>query len=168
LSHRNGYNCSKLGGHPGKISQIKKGRNMNRTLVSKRNCTIALFCALFMGVTHPALAQKAKPKETKGVSVDATSTLTIAPQIPGFEGHVLRLRQVTMVPGGVIAHHTHANRPTVVYIVSGELTEYRDGGQEITHRAGEQWVEGADVSHWAENRGQVPAVLIGADIIPKK
>lgn len=141
---------------------------MKRTLVSMRDCAIALICALFTSVAYPAVAQEAKPTETKGVSVDATSTLAIAPQIPGFEGYVLRLRQITAQPGGVIGHHSHADRPTIVHLVSGGLTEDRDDGQEITHRAGEQWVEGADVGHWVENRGQIPAILIVADIVPEQ
>lgn len=128
---------------------------------------VALIGVLLLGGGQPAPAQDAKPTETTGVSVDTTSLQPLTPQIPGFDGYVLRLRRVTMEPGAVIAHHSHGERPTAVYVVSGELTEHRDDGQVITYRTGEQWVEGGDVSHWAENGGNVPSVLIVADIVPK-
>ena len=141
---------------------------MNRKPITRRGCAVALMGALLVASVLPTVAQGPKPQETKGVSIDETTVLGIAPQIPQFKGFGLRLRKVTVEPGGVIAHHSHAERPIVVYIMSGELTEYRDDGQVITHRAGEQWTEGADVAHWSENRGQVPAVLIGADIVPEE
>ncbi len=62
--------------------------------------------------------------------------------------------------------HSHANGPVVAYLVSGEYTEHRDGMGEIVHQPGEQWVEGADVAHWSENRGSEPTVLINVDIRP--
>ena len=51
------------------------------------------------------------------------------------------------------------------YLLSGEYTEHRDGQGTIVHKPGEQWVEGADVAHWSENRGTVTAVLINVDVL---
>ena len=56
----------------------------------------------------------------------------------------------------------------VAYVLSGEYTEHRDGLPEIVHKPGEQWVEGADVALWSENRGAVPAVLIVVDVLAAK
>ena len=64
------------------------------------------------------------------------------------------------------AHHSHAKRPMVAYLLNGEYTAHRDGLGEIVHKPGEQWVEGADVAHWSENRGAEPAVLINVDVLP--
>ncbi len=141
---------------------------MNGKLRSVQNGALALMGVLLLAISQTAAAQEAKPQETKGLSVDSKDVLGIAPQIPELKGYVLRIRKITMEPGGVIAHHTHANRPTVAYVVSGEFTEVRDDAPEIIHGPGEQWVEGADVAHWGANRGQVPTVVIAVDIVPEE
>jgi len=33
------------------------------------------------------------------------------------------------------------------------------------HKAGEQWVEGADLAHWSENRGAEATVLINVEVV---
>ncbi len=133
-----------------------------------RNCAVALMSALLLAIPQITTAQEAPPLETKGVSVDAKTVLTLAPQIQELKGYVLRIRQITMEPDAVIAHHSHSDRPIAVYVVSGEFTEVRDDSPEVTRRPGEQWVEGADVSHWGANRGQVPTVMIAVDVVPEE
>ena len=78
-----------------------------------QNGALAMMGVLLLAISQTAAAQEAKPQETKGLSVDSKDVLGIAPQIPELKGYVLRIRKMTMEPGGVIAHHTHANRPTV-------------------------------------------------------
>ena len=129
---------------------------------------LALMGVLLLAISQTAAAQEAKPQETKGLSVDSTDVLGVAPQIPELKGYALRMRKITMEPGAVIAHHSHANRPVTAYVVSGEITDVRDDSPEITRGPGEQWVEGADVAHWVTNRGQVPTVLIVVDIVPEE
>lgn len=84
--------------------------------------------------------------------------------MPRLKGYALRIRQITLEPGAVVGHHSHAHGPVVAYLVSGEYTEHRDGVGEVVHQPGEQWVEGADIAHWSENRGTEPTVLINVDI----
>ena len=141
---------------------------MNVKLRPVHNGALALMGVLLLAISQTAAAQEAKPQETKGVSVDSTDVLGAAPQIPELKGYALRMRKITMEPGAVIAHHSHANRPVTAYVVSGEITEVRDDVPEITRGPGEQWVEGADVAHWVTNRGQVPTVLIVVDIVPEE
>ncbi len=124
---------------------------------------LALMGVLLLAISQTAAAQEAKPQETKGLSVDSKDVLGVAPQIPELKGYALRIRKITLEPGAVIAHHSHANRPVTAYVVSGEFTEVRDDGG-----PGEQWVEGADVVHWNANRGQVPTVVIVVDIVPEE
>jgi quercetin dioxygenase-like cupin family protein len=67
--------------------------------------------------------------------------------------------------------HSHATRPVVAYLVSGDYTEHRDGEGTVAHETGEQWVEGADVAHWSENRGDVATYLVNVEVLrpkPKK
>lgn len=123
---------------------------------------------LALAIAPSVTAQDAKPQKTKGVSVGSESTLLLEAQIPALKGHALRLRTIVLEHGAVVGYHSHAKRPVVAYVLSGEYTEHRDGLPEIVHKPGEQWVEGADVAHWSENRGAEPAVLINVDVLPAK
>jgi len=114
------------------------------------------------------MAQDAKPTSTHGVSVGTQSSLALGPQMPDMAGYALRLRTIVLQPGAVVGHHSHAKRPVVAYLISGEYTEHRDDQGEIVHHPGDQWVEGKEVAHWSENRGAEPAVLINVDILPAR
>ena len=85
-----------------------------------------------------------------------------------MEGYALRIRQITMEPGAVVAHHSHAQRPIAIYVISGEFTEVPDDGPEIIRGPGSQWVENATMRHWGANRGQVPTILVAVDLVPEE
>ena len=55
----------------------------------------------------------------------------------GIEGFILRMRAVTVEPGGHILEHNHATRPGMVMMVSGTWIEGHPDWREITYRAGE-------------------------------
>lgn len=119
---------------------------------------------LALAVALSATAQDTKPQTTKGISLHARDTLRLGAQIPALEGYAMQLRSIVLAPGAVAGYHSHAKRPVVAYLVSGEYTEHRDGAPVIVHQAGDQWVEGADLAHWSENRGSEPAVLINVEV----
>lgn len=131
-----------------------------------RVCVRALaMMAVLAFAISPSAAQEAKPQKTRGVSIAAMDALPLAMQLPRLKDYGLRIRQIVLEPGAVVGYHSHAHGPVVAYLVSGEYTEHRDGTGEVVHQPGEQWVEGADVAHWSENRGTEPAVLINVDIV---
>lgn len=74
------------------------------------------------------------------------------------------MRKITLEPGGVLGKHSHKDRPTVSYFLQGEVTYHPDGKPEVTVHPGEGFAEGKETTHWAENRGSVPAVWIAVDI----
>ena len=127
---------------------------------------LATIGLLALAMAPSAMAGDAKPQVTKGVSIASTSMLPLKAQMPGLKGYALRLRVIVLKPGATVGHHSHANRPVVAYLLSGEYTEHRDGVAEIVHKPGEQWVEGAGVAHWSENRGAETTLLINVDILP--
>ena len=127
-----------------------------------------LIALVLLAISQAVAAQEAPPQETKGLTVDSKDLLGLAPQIPEMAGYALRIRQITMEPGAVVAHHTHAERPIAVYVISGEFTEVPDDGPAITRGPGSQWVEGAEMMHWGANRGEVPTVLIAVDVVPEE
>ncbi len=82
----------------------------------------------------------------------------------------MRMRHFTIEPGGRIALHSHGDRPSMLYFLSGEAIEHRSTcAVPILHKAGESAAEfGADIVHWWSNEADVPAVLISIDIIPSR
>ncbi len=84
-----------------------------------------------------------------------------------MEGRELRMRKITFKPGGVAKLHTHKQRPGIVYVLQGTLTDHR-GGVAIQVRPGDTWIEDKDTKHWIENAETRPAVMIRADIVKKR
>ena len=103
--------------------------------------------------------------ETKGVTVQLLATVDLGPEIDGMSGRQLRMRMVTIEPGGVFGPlHDHKDRPGTVYILQGTITDHRDGT--ITdYGPGVGWPEDRNTLHWLENRGMVSAVEISVDIV---
>lgn len=66
--------------------------------------------------------------ETRGVTVQLLAALDLGPEIDGMAGRQLRMRMVTIEPGGVFGPiHDHKDRPGMVYILQGTITDHRDG-----------------------------------------
>ncbi len=103
--------------------------------------------------------------QTTGVTVKLLGTVDLGPEIAGMAGRQLRMRLVTIEPGGVFGPlHDHKGRPGLVYILQGTITEHRDGvAQEYGPGLG--WPEDRNTLHWLENRGTIPAVEISVDIV---
>ena len=103
--------------------------------------------------------------ETKGVTVKLLAALDLGLEIEGMEGRQLRMRMVTIEPGGVFGPiHDHKDRPGMVYILQGTITDHRNGVDK-EYGPGVGWPEDKDTLHWLENRGTTPAVEISVDIV---
>jgi quercetin dioxygenase-like cupin family protein len=77
----------------------------------------------------------------------------------------MRIRRLVVQPGGIVPWHSHADRPALIYIVSGSIQEYASNcSVGIEHKAGEVSIEKLGVEHWWKNTGKVPAVLLSSDI----
>lgn len=103
--------------------------------------------------------------ETQGVTVTLLASIDLGPEIEGMAGRQLRMRRVTIEPGGVFGPvHNHIDRPGTVYILQGTITDHRNGIA-TDYGPGPGWPEGRNTTHWLENRGAVPAVEISVDIV---
>jgi quercetin dioxygenase-like cupin family protein len=103
--------------------------------------------------------------ETKGVSVKVLATVDLAGELEGMAGHQLRMRMVTIEPGGVFGPvHDHQGRPGTVYVLEGTITDHRDG-VDTDYGPGVGWPEDRNTTHWLENRGTIRAVEISVDIV---
>jgi quercetin dioxygenase-like cupin family protein len=103
--------------------------------------------------------------ETKGVTVKLLSAIDLGLEIEGMTGRQLRMRMVTIEPRGVFGPlHDHKDRPGMVYILQGTITDHRNGVAK-EYGPGLGWPEDRNTTHWLENRGETPAVEISVDII---
>ena len=115
---------------------------------------LAVFCAGF------ALGQHSAPSGDTGVEQTLLATIDLARAIAGFPDRQMRLNRVTVAPGGHIGLHGHADDPTVVYLVSGTLTNHHDDGHAEELRAGQAFAEFGPKLHWVENKSPEPATFV--------
>lgn len=116
---------------------------------------IVLGFGLFIGFAQ-GQSQRQPPAEHQGVGVVELGVLpesSLNSQI-GLSGYVMKLREVTVAPGGAIAEHSHADRPGVVQTISGSWTEVRNG-RETEYPATDKraLVEDEATAHWLYNDG---------------
>jgi len=116
------------------------------------------------GGTHAAAQQRQPPPQNVGQSEELLRSLDLTGEVDSTQGRPLRMRKITIQPGGGLALHNHVDRPAVTYLLQGEMTYYPEGKPPMVIRAGEGFAEGRATTHWAENTGKVPAVWIAVDI----
>ncbi|MGH2511342.1 MAG: cupin domain-containing protein [Candidatus Limnocylindrales bacterium] len=105
--------------------------------------------------------------ETNGVTVTHLAAVDLGPEIEGMAGRQLRMRMVTIEPGGVLGPvHDHIDRPGMVYILEGTITDHRNGVAR-EYGPGVGWPEDSSTRHWLENRGTTLAIEISVDIFSR-
>lgn len=110
------------------------------------------------------IGESMPPKESRGVMIGEPLALDLAPWAGDMKGRQLRIRKFEIAPGGVIGIHSHDDRPDVSYLAQGNLVESRAGGFSESRASDTLHAAGKGVTHWVENKGSTPAVLIVADI----
>ena len=81
----------------------------------------------------------------------------------------LRLRHMTILPGGIVPLHSHEDRPALIMVNTGEIFEYSSKcAVPILHKAGEVAREALGTMHWWKNSGRLPVNLTIADIVNDK
>ena len=111
--------------------------------------------------------QKPGPTAPKDVTDTVRAVTDLSKEPAAIKGRHFRLRQLEMKPGGIVPWHPHNDRPAMIYIVSGEVVEYASScAVPIVHKAGDVAPERNGTSHWWQNTGKTPAVLISVDLFP--
>ena len=118
---------------------------------------------LFVASSQDAAAQSSAPTENKGIVTEQLHTIELGPEIPAMSGHYLRMRKITVAPGGVIGLHNHIDRPAIDYLLQGSLIDHR-GTEAKEYGPGTTIFETTKTVHWLENKGTVPAVFVTADL----
>ena len=110
------------------------------------------------------LGQQSAPTDYKSVSEQVIATIDLAPEIDSIANRELRLSRAVVASGGHVAVHSHQGDPTIVYILSGVLTNHHDDGTTENFQSGQVFAEFGPRAHWVENAGSAPAIFIVANI----
>lgn len=79
---------------------------------------------------------------------------------------VVRLRRLTIAPGGAIGWHDHSAVQGMALMVSGEMVETRNSCLDrMTYRAGDVAREDAGTAHSWRNESDKPAVVLVAHVL---
>ena len=102
----------------------------------------------------------------KDVTDMVLGSIALADEPVAIQDRQLRMRRLEIQPGGVVPWHSHEDRPAIIYVVQGEVTEYSsECAAPIVHMTGEVSVETHGVAHWWKNTGAGTVVLISADLL---
>jgi quercetin dioxygenase-like cupin family protein len=141
-----------------------------------KSVALALATTAAFGITAAAAGQCPADKvTTDGQKPGATAHKDVTEKLLGqidlskekvaVQGRNFRMRRLDIKPGGEVAWHSHEDRPALIYVVSGTITEYSSHcAVPIVHKTGELSVEQAGLSHWWKNTSKEPVVLISADL----
>jgi quercetin dioxygenase-like cupin family protein len=110
--------------------------------------------------------QKAGATMPKDVTDMVLGSIALADEPVAIEGRQLRMRRLEIQPGGMVPWHSHEDRPAIIYVVQGQVTEYSsECAAPILHMVGEVSVETHGVAHWWKNTGSETVILISADLL---
>lgn len=107
-------------------------------------------------------------KDNKGFTSSKATVIELGPEFAGMEGRQLRLRVLTIEPGGHIGLHSHKDRPAVVYFIQGTDTVIRDDGTSHTFKPGDTTGEPGTTAHWHRNDGKDAVILVNVDVFNTK
>ena len=112
-----------------------------------------------------AAGQRRQPPTVDvGRSEEVLRSLDLTGELESGKGRSLRMRKLTLQPGGVLALHNHVDRPAVTYMLQGQMTYHQEGRPDLVVNPGDGFADGRATTLWGENTGDVPAVWLGIDI----
>jgi quercetin dioxygenase-like cupin family protein len=113
---------------------------------------------------HVVAAQDAAPTENKGLKTGKSQVVDLGAEIEGMSGRQLRMRVLTIEPGGHIGIHSHKDRPAVAYFLQGTDTVLSADGTSKTLHAGDMSSANKDTTHWHRNDGNDDVVFVIVDV----
>lgn len=101
-----------------------------------------------------------------GVTDTELASIDLAQENVHLDQRRLRLRHMTIAPGGIVPLHSHEDRPALIMVVSGEIYENNSKcAVPILHKAGDVAREHLGTRHWWKNTGTQAVELTIADIV---
>lgn len=109
------------------------------------------------------------PTAPVGVVDTTLASIDLAQENVRLPERRLRLRHMTIAPGGIVPIHSHDDRPALIMVNKGEIYEYSSKcAVPILHKAGEVSREFLGVRHWWKNTGSETVDLTIGDIVNDK
>ena len=136
-----------------------------RTLQRLTGIAAAVSMVFFAGY---ATGQRQPPHNDQAVEQTLLATIDLAQAIEGCADRQMHLARATIAPGGHIRFHDHADDPTLVYLVSGSMTNHHDDGRTEEFSAGQAFAKFGAQSHWVENNGPAPATFVFTSVSRKQ
>jgi len=104
-----------------------------------------------------------------GVTDTELSSIDLSKENVKLDQRRLRMRHMTIAPGGVVPLHSHEDRPALIMVNSGEIYEYSSKcSVPILHKTGDIAREFMGTRHWWKNVGATPVELTIADVVNDK
>jgi quercetin dioxygenase-like cupin family protein len=105
----------------------------------------------------------------KGVTDTVLAAIDLGKEPARITDRQLRLRKLTIQPGGIVPWHSHGDRPALIYIAEGEIVEYASNcAVPIVHKAGDVARETSGTSHWWQNHSDKTVILFSSDVLHDK
>lgn len=109
------------------------------------------------------------PTAPVGVVDTELASIDLSKENVRLDQRRLRLRHMTIAPGGIVPIHSHEDRPALIMVNQGEIHEYSSKcAVPILHKAGEVSREFLGVRHWWKNTGSQTVDLTIGDIVNDK
>lgn len=109
------------------------------------------------------------PTAPVGVVDTELASIDLSKENVRLDQRRLRLRHMTIAPGGIVPIHSHEDRPALIMVNKGEIYEYSSKcAVPILHKAGEVSREFLGVRHWWKNTGSQTVDLTIGDIVNDK
>ncbi|MEO0999729.1 MAG: cupin domain-containing protein [Pseudomonadota bacterium] len=126
---------------------------------------LLLTAALLVPVAAFAQDDFTGPRQGRGISNETLGLIPLGQYIESHEDRTMRMRYWEVEPGGVVPLHSHANRPSMIYIMEGTIVEHRsDLDEPKVYGPGGVSIEAGPVLHWWENTGDVTVKMIAFDV----
>jgi quercetin dioxygenase-like cupin family protein len=109
------------------------------------------------------------PTAAVGVVDTELASIDLSKENVKLDQRRLRLRHMTIAPGGIVPIHSHDDRPALIMVNAGEIYEYSSKcAVPILHKAGEVSRESLGLRHWWKNTGSQTVDLTIGDIVNDK
>ncbi len=109
------------------------------------------------------------PSAPVGVTDTELATIDLSKENVKLNERRLRMRHMTIAPGGVVPLHDHADRPALIMVKSGEIYEHSSKCLvPILHKSGDIAREYMGTKHHWKNDTGAPVQLVIADIVNDK
>jgi quercetin dioxygenase-like cupin family protein len=106
------------------------------------------------------------PTAPVGVTDTELAAIDLAQENVHLDQRRLRMRHMTIAPGGIVPLHSHEDRPALIMVVSGEIFENNSKcAVPILHKAGDIAREHLGTRHWWKNSSTQPVELTIADLV---